>query len=109
MRMVFHRVMVGTLIVLGFFAIIIYGELFRAYTPLFLFLWFFFPVVALWLNTQPIQSAFSISSLKVVRSFLIVAVVSLSFVAFANYNHIRDSAGQRFVDGYRVAYYDRHG
>ena len=106
MRMVFHRVMVGTLIVLGFFAIIIYGELFRAYTPLFLFLWFFFPVVALWLNTKPIQSAFSISSLKVVRSFLIVAVVSLSFVAFANYNHIRDSAGQRFVDGYRVAYYE---
>jgi hypothetical protein len=98
--------MVGTLIVLGFFAIIIYGELFRAYMPVFLFLWFFLPVVALWLNTQRVRSAFSISSLKIVRGFLIAAVVSLSFVSFSNYNHIRDSVGQRFVDGYRVGYYE---
>jgi hypothetical protein len=106
MRILFHWVIVGTLIVLGLYALIIFGELFRAYMPVFLFLWFFLPVVALWLNTQPVRSAFSISSLKVTRGFLVAAVVSLSLVSFAHYNQIRDSVGQRFVDGYKVGYYE---
>ncbi len=106
MRIVFHCIMVVTLVVVGCGTFIIYGQIFRAYMPFFLFLWFFLPVVALWLNTQSVwSSGFSIFELKVLRALLVAVVVLFSFTFFANYNHIRDYVGQRLVDGYQVEYY----
>ncbi|MGA3117990.1 MAG: hypothetical protein ABSF90_26600 [Syntrophobacteraceae bacterium] len=106
MGIVFHYIMIVTLIALGFLAFIIYLQIFQEHMSFFLFLWFFLPVVALWLNTRSVRSSgFSIFELKVLRNLLVAAAVLLSFTFFANSNHIRDSVGQRLVDGYEVEYY----
>lgn len=96
--------MVATLLVLGLGAVAVCGQFFRAHMPVFMFLWFFMPAVAYWLNTQPILSTFSISSLKVARAFLFGVVIAISFASFAHFDRIRDSLGQRFVEGYEVSY-----
>lgn len=106
MRTVFQWVITGILIIIGFWAISIYGELYRAHTPIFLFLWLFLPLVALLLNFRPIRSAFSVSSLKIIRGLLVAVVVLFSFGSFSNYDHIRDALGERFVDGYAVRHYE---
>ena len=98
--------MLVTLLILGIWSLGVYGKLFRTHMPVFLFLWFFIPVIALWLNTGAVRSAFSISSLKIVRNFLLGAVISLSFASFVHYDLIRDFIGQRIVDGYEVRYYE---
>jgi len=90
--------MVGTFVVLGFWALTIFvqalivlGRFFRANMPFFLLLWFYLPVVALWLNTQAVRSELSLFSrrvlvLKIIRVFLVAAVVLLS-LAFGSYIH----------------------
>lgn len=98
--------MVATLFVLGLLAVAGFGQLFRAYISVFIFLWLFMPVVAFWLNTQPVLSTFSISSLKIARAFLFAVVLVTSFASFAHYDRIRDSLGQQFVEGYEVGYYE---
>jgi hypothetical protein len=96
----FHWIIVGILIIFGFWALRIYVLFLQAHMPCFLFLWFFLPGVALLLDTQSVRSTFSSSSLNVVQAFLFVAVVSLSVFFFMSGHQIHDFVGQRFVDGY---------
>lgn len=98
--------MVATLLVLGLASVAVFGELYRAHMPVFVCLWFFIPVVAYWLNTRPVLSTFSVSSFKVARAFLFGIVMAVSFASFANFDRIRDSIGNFFVDGYEVIYYE---
>ena len=106
MHTVLHWAMVAALVILGVFALSIYGELFRAHMLFFLFVWVFVPVVASWLSSAPVLSALSISSLKMTRALLVGIVISLSFISFADYDRIRDSVGERLVDGYVATYSD---
>ncbi len=108
MLIVFHLIMVGAFVVLGVWALtifmqalIVFGRLFRAHMPFFLLLWFYLPVVALWLNTQAVRSEFSLFSrrllvLKVMRVFLVAAVVllSLAFGSYINQAQIRPFVAQ---------------
>lgn len=106
MRTIFHWLVVAILVALGLWALMIYGELFRAHMPAFMFLWIFVPVVAWWLNTSRMRSQFPVAALKVFRAILLTVVVLVSVGAFAHYDRIRDAIGQRYVDGYHVAYYE---
>jgi hypothetical protein len=75
----------------------------------FILLWFYLPIIALWLNTQTVRYAVSLSSLKVARGVLVATVVYISLILCAGYGiyyHIRDYIGNHFVDGYSVIYYN---
>jgi hypothetical protein len=106
MQRFFHWIVVAVLVLVGLWGLIVYGELFRAHMQLFLFLWLFLPVVALWLKTKRVRSAFTISGLKATRNLLVAVTVSISFVSFTHYDRIRDAIGHRFVSGYYVSYYE---
>lgn len=106
MRTVFHWIMIASLLVLGLWAVVIFGQLFRSHMTEFLLLWFFIPVVAFWLNTNPVRYYLSISSLKIARTILFGVVIVLSFASFAHYDRVRDYLGQQFVEGYEVKYYE---
>lgn len=106
MHTVFHWIMIATLIGIGVWAWMVFGQLFRAHMIAFLFLWLFLPVVALWLNTQAVLSQLSVSSLTVVRGLLFGIVAATSFCFLIEYDHIRDSLGQQFIAGYEAHYYE---
>jgi hypothetical protein len=94
------------LIAVGLGALMVYGEVFRAHMPAFLFLWVFLPVVAWWLNTPRMRSQFPIAALKVFRGILLTVVVLISVASFSHYDRIRDAIGERYVEGYRVLLYE---
>ncbi len=82
---------VGALIVLGGCALHILNELFLKHWPTFLFLWFFMPVVALWLKTKRINTGCSISTLKTIRGFLIICVALISCLFLSRSQWFQDS------------------
>lgn len=83
----------------------LYGEVFRAHRSFFLFLWFFLPIVALWLNTDFVSGGASPAALARARLALTCAVAAISFACFAHGDDLRDSVGEAFVAGYHVSYY----
>lgn len=104
MQRTFHWAVVAVLIVIGIWTISAYGELFRAHIRFFMFLWFFLPVVALWIGTKHVRSSLSVSGLKTVRNGLISISVAISFASFAHFEQIRDAVGHALVEGYYVTY-----
>jgi hypothetical protein len=72
--------------------------------------WAFIPVIGWSLTWGRPENSFSVvrcfgeRSLKVLRSLLISAVCLASVLVFANWLEIRDSIGQRYVQGYSVTH-----
>lgn len=104
MQRFLHWVVVGVLVIVGIWGLMVYGELFRHHMKFFLFLWFFLPIVALWLSTKSVRSTLTIASLKTIRNLIMAFIVSISFVSFAHYDQIRDAVGHKFISGYYVSY-----
>jgi cation transport ATPase len=105
---IFHWLMVIMCMVVSVWLLRVYGEVFRAYLGLFVFLWFFVPSLAFWLTSGFMRPKFSTANLSLARKVLMSAVISISFlIVFGyGYNDVRDAVGRRFVEGYRV-YYDK--
>lgn len=101
-----HWVVVAVLVIIGIWGLMVYGKLFRQHMQFFLLLWFFLPIVALWLCTKRVRSSLTIARLKNIRNLLLAVVVSISFVSFAHYDRIRDAVGHKFVSGYYTSYYE---
>lgn len=103
---IFHWLIIAVVVVVAFWLMLVCGEIFRAHLQAFLFLWFFLPIMAFWLGSKYMRSDFTISSLTATRTLLtcIMAFISMGF--FANYEHIRDTVGYHFIEGYRVSHYE---
>lgn len=104
MRQILHWAVVALLAVTAFAAIAVAGEVFRAHTGFFIFLWVLCPIVAFWLVSNRVRGTFTLSGLKAVRNILMTIVVSISILSFAHYERIRDTLGRRFVSGYYITY-----
>ena len=76
------------------------GEIFRAYLPPHILLWAVIPVVACLLNTKSAFVSLTLIGFQRMQVFLMVLVCWLSFAIFANYYVVRNTVGERFVEGY---------
>ena len=106
MQQVLRWLVAGFLVVMGFWAIFAYGELFRAHTLAFLLFWFILPSAGFGLRSRLARSALSVRSMRIVRNFLLGLSIAISFAAFAHYERIRDALGHKLVSGYYVSYYE---
>jgi hypothetical protein len=102
----FNWLMIGATVALVPMLLMIYGEVFRAHITLFLILWFFIPMLAIWFNVKSVRMELQISSagLSSVRMLLTCLVYLISFAFFAHHKEILDTVGYQFIDGYYVSY-----
>jgi hypothetical protein len=106
MKRLFHWAVVTVLILVGIWGLGVYGDSFRSHTAFFLILWALLPVIAQWIGTKRIRTAYTVFGLEVMRNILTGIAVAVAFGAFTFHDRIRDAVGHRFVDGYSVTYYE---
>jgi hypothetical protein len=84
-----------------FYAIMLFGDAFRAYMLPFALLWVLVPIFACFLCRQSLLESFTLAGLRRVQSILMVIVVALSFAMFADLDQVRNAVGKHFVSGYQ--------
>ena len=99
-------------LILGIIALSYVGYAFRMVTGVFLILWILVPCMAWVMNDDRVAVLFSTASLKRMRTCFMVISITISFLFFAQLDHLRDRFGQAHIDGYSVQHrpdYDDFG
>ncbi|MDR3666563.1 MAG: hypothetical protein P4L35_06960 [Ignavibacteriaceae bacterium] len=98
--------MITVIIVLSLWMLPILGEAIEAHPLFFVIVWFFIPLLALWLSSDNLREYFSLKQLKKIRIVLIVIVVLQSFYCFSSFDYIKNEVGHKLFKDFRVHYYD---
>ena len=83
--------------------LIFFGELFRAYTLVFIFLWFLIPILVTIAHYFGISKKISKKNALYLRNVTMAVVVFLSFMFFFGANNIHDQVGTT-IAGYSSSY-----
>jgi hypothetical protein len=93
---------VGIAWFVGFiYGLILFGDAFRAYTPLFAVIWLAAPIGAFLLHRKSVAECFTLNGMRWVQGILIAVAAAISFAMFANHDQVRNKIGRRYVEGYR--------
>ena len=78
----------------------LYGEAFRTHTLLFSIIWLLIPLFSCLMGIKEVFSYFDAKCLRNVRVAFMVLVVAISVSMMFDFDHVRNSVGKRYVEGY---------
>jgi len=82
------------------------GDAFRRYSAAFFIAWASLPLVSFFYRRSEYATLVPSGTANRFRALLMSLAVILSFCAFANDDHVRDTLGYRYVQGYYVDSYE---